>query len=116
LSDNGALVIYFLPGNSGEARTYTVALTRPYEDQKLLFERGAVGYAGISADGRCVFVRGDPADGDSRLIEIEVSSGAKRVVFSAPNGQRYLYISGDGSRFLIRYLQAFRIGDRLGDA
>jgi uncharacterized protein (TIGR03437 family) len=112
LSDNGALITAFGGETPQDGLVRAVALTRPDEDQRLIFEGGAVGYAGISADGRYVFVREDLADGESRLIEVELASGTRRIVFSTRNDRFYFYISGDGNRVLIRYFQALSVWDR----
>ncbi len=111
LSDNGTLVSHFL-GSSGTRRTNTVALARPDQPQRLIFEGASVGFAGISADGHYVFLREDLPDGESRLIEIDLQSLAKRTIFQTQNDRFYFYISGNGDRVLIRYYQALSVWER----
>jgi uncharacterized protein (TIGR03437 family) len=111
LSDNGTLVSHFLDA-SGLPLQNSVALTRPYEEQRLVFQGDKVGFAGISADGRFVFLREDRTDGESRLVEIDLSSNSERTIFKTQNDRFYFYISAGADRVLIRYYQALSVWHR----
>ncbi len=105
LSDNGTLVTRLLNSN-------VVVLARPDEPFRKLYEGGPVERAAISPDGRYVFIREDSSSGVSSLIEIEVSTLARRTLLQTQNDKFNFMLDQDANHILIRYFQAISLWSR----
>ena len=112
LSDNGTLVTHFVSALTSIPNRRTVALTRPGEAQRLLFEGGVISLAAISPDSRYVFLREDTDETISSLIEIEVDSGIRRTLFETKNDRFDFSLDHDAQHVMIRYFQAISIWNR----
>lgn len=115
LSDNGTLVTHFVSALTSIPNRRTVALARPGAAQRLLFEGGVISLAAISPDAVYVFLREDREDTDgmvSSLIEIEVASGIRRMLFQTKNDRFNFSLDHDAQHVMIRYFQAISIWNR----
>lgn len=117
LSDDGTAVTLLRDTQAGDSLARSaIALTRPGEDQRVVYRGASISYAAITPDGKYVFVRDDQANSLHSLVEIELATNRQRTIFETNNDRFHFRLSHDGSRVLIRYYQALSVWDRASGA
>lgn len=111
LSDDGSLLSYLRPP-AEPGKNLGVALIRPGEPPRLIYQGGYVSMAALSPDGRYAFVRAEGPAGILSLVEIDLVTNKQRTIFSTDNDVFQFSLDSTASHVLIRYYQALSLWDR----